>query len=605
MKEMRKLFKYTLLLVVGMLSACQSDVESQAPVSGIQAPVGTMIPLEHLSVDVDPRNGGTRCITDDDPSITWWDGTTTVTEPDQIQNTALMIGEKVNLYTLTTASDGVSFKPVSKGVYQVDGKAYSGGYYVHLAPYNGEVAYYPTGYQCSFYATYPSDKSSNVMTSFTVEDDQSTQAGYRASDLMTGRVQSTNTNKDATSSIWITLQHKLCKIRLRIYTVPGHSPIIVKKVVMKNVMTTVSVNALSGALGSELSRPHDIVMFDDPANTAETVNLACILPPQDFSGAMFEITDMNDRVSVYQMESEFTFESGSEYSANVCLNEFKMGALIPEAKLWVDDTYGDSAPTVTPLAYMAEGNVVSPNGNSNFSLLGPTDEQTVYNYTGGYWNYEYSVQNFGTSRLDAADKAGIQDIAGVAYHGPSHQELYGILPELNLRMVTSSGVTDNEENDLEVHGLRFYTKADYKKHASNSSIIYGRRFKGTFYHSAWRYRLVTGTPNYLEIKSVYLGTATDNINTISNESWWNTKESGGLVVTRQLVAAGFVDNSGKKNASLSTGNGFYWSGDAIDDTKIYGFYWNYLAETNELRALHTTTLNGQFDLQPFRLFKND
>ncbi|MDY3089639.1 MAG: hypothetical protein SOW66_00760, partial [Porphyromonas sp.] len=89
----------------------------------------------------------------------------------------------------------------------------------------------------------------------------------------------------------------------------------------------------------------------------------------------------------------------------------------------------------------------------------------------------------------------------------------------------------------------------------------------------------------LKVKSVYLGASfTGDINTISDEAWWQAKEREGLVITREFSASGHITGFPWGNGDLSIAGtlekfkreGVYLSstGDTSNKANFWSFYYN-------------------------------
>lgn len=600
------LYRYLLFFTSALLLSCQQETETRpSPGEGVEGR-----PIQQIVCSVSRQASTTRCPLNTG-SLSYIIHNEEVFL-NEIQDEYFVPGEKVNFYNFEVDGSNNPTKQIGKGIYQVDRlNLRNEVYYSYMEPVSDgdatQTIYYPVNvsktYVCGLY---PAEKTSNIITSFSVEADQSTQDAYRKSDLMWGAVMVNTTSQDDAGELSVEFQHKLCKIWVNAKSEAAESGqtdnVYVTEIRLKNIATTIGVtSAIEGTLNSTLSDVTDVIMYDDASNSKNTVECAAIIPPQAVTDNLLEVTDNEGRKAVFCMEIPYRFEAGKEYYIELSLNSWKMGTTVNTIALWSDATFGSTEKAVTPLAYCATGNVKG--SASPFTLFAGTDAQTAYNNPNGYYNWEYATMNFGTERNDKRNVT----IDSKKYHMPSFAECCSVIPATNLRMITTEGESIREE-DVEVHDLVYDFDSQFKKSSTNSNVIYGLRYIGTNYLSAWRYELKTGTPNYLEIKSFYIGRTNKDaytINTISNDSWWTTNNSSANMVTRQFTSVGYYNSEYVKDYDLTTNSGFYWCGSAVDDGHAYGFYWNHLQDTNDRRALQTGVIRGLKDMQPVRLFLDD
>ncbi|MBQ3300634.1 MAG: fimbrillin family protein [Eggerthellaceae bacterium] len=179
-------------------------------------------------------------------------------------------------YTFTTAAEGTMTAP-------------------NPAPY------YPAGSQnIDIAAYYPVTAGST----FTVADDQTADASYKASDLMFASV--TNQAKQA-DAVNLAFTHKMAKLAVNITA--GQGVTSITSVSILNVKPTVSFNQATGAVG-------------EATGTATTITIsnngAAVIPAQTIDGGLLSIvTDKG--TATYSVASK-EFAAGQKYTLNITVN---------------------------------------------------------------------------------------------------------------------------------------------------------------------------------------------------------------------------------------------------------------------------------------------
>lgn len=167
--------------------------------------------------------------------------------------------------------------------------------------------YYPAGSQnIDIVAYYPSTAG----TSFSVQADQTSDANYKASDLMFASV--TNQAKQA-EAVNLAFSHKLAKLNVNITAGTGVGSITGVRVL--NVKPTVSFDQATGAVGSASG---------DATSIAMSNNGAAVIPAQTIAGGLLEIvTDQG--TATYTVSGGKTFDSGKQYTLNITVNLRNVG----------------------------------------------------------------------------------------------------------------------------------------------------------------------------------------------------------------------------------------------------------------------------------------
>lgn len=216
-----------------------------------------------------------------------------------------LISEKDN--TLSTAGNPVILKTAaaSNGVNA-------------LSPKDGSTLYFPPGdndkVNVSIYALYPSTVTSSL-TSFAVQTPQTTDADYKASDLMYASATSPKTDQ----AIHLQFNHKMAKL---IINASGEEGLTMKKITLKSLYTTIGWNATTGDLGSTSGSTSDIEIASNESFTSPLTGVA-LFPPQTKSDTYFmevtcqDPTDNNAEKTAYFKICTKEFEGGKVYTINV------------------------------------------------------------------------------------------------------------------------------------------------------------------------------------------------------------------------------------------------------------------------------------------------
>ena len=166
--------------------------------------------------------------------------------------------------------------------------------------------YYPAGSQnIDIVAYYPSTAG----TSFSVQADQTSDANYKASDLMFASV---SNQAKQTDPINLAFAHKLVKLNVNITAGSGVSSIT--SVSVLNIKPTVSFNQTTGAVGEATGSATTIAMSN---------NGAVVIPAQTITGGLLEIvTDQG--TATYTVASK-EFAAAQQYTLNITVSLSNIG----------------------------------------------------------------------------------------------------------------------------------------------------------------------------------------------------------------------------------------------------------------------------------------
>ena len=161
--------------------------------------------------------------------------------------------------------------------------------------------YYPAGAQnIDIVAYYPASAG----TSFTVAADQTSDASYKASDLMFASV--SNQAKQA-AAVNLAFSHKMAKLNVNI--TPGQGVTSINSLSVLNVKPSVSFDQATGAVGSASG---------DATSIAMSNNGAVVIPAQTIDGGLLSIvTDKG--TATYSVASK-EFAASQLYTINITVN---------------------------------------------------------------------------------------------------------------------------------------------------------------------------------------------------------------------------------------------------------------------------------------------
>ena len=161
--------------------------------------------------------------------------------------------------------------------------------------------YYPAGAQnIDIVAYYPA----TVGTTFTVASDQTSDASYKASDLMFASV--TNQAKQA-EPVNLAFSHKMAKLNVNITAGQGVTSITGLSVL--NVKPTVSFNQATGIVGTAEGEAVSIVMSNQGS---------AVIPAQTINGGLLSI--VTDKGTATYSVADKVFEAGKLYTINITVN---------------------------------------------------------------------------------------------------------------------------------------------------------------------------------------------------------------------------------------------------------------------------------------------
>lgn len=154
---------------------------------------------------------------------------------------------------------------------------------------NGTQQFFPTsGNGVNIYAVYPSGTSVASENTFTIKEDQSTDANYKKSDLMYGKPE-TNPVARQKSAVSINFKHLLSKVTVELKSGAGSPSLDGAVVKLKGVKPSATLTAsISG--GSVSTASGDAKNITVMTATTDALSGSAVIVPQTLSTDFIEVT---------------------------------------------------------------------------------------------------------------------------------------------------------------------------------------------------------------------------------------------------------------------------------------------------------------------------
>ena len=440
-------------------------------------------------------------------------------------------------------------------------------------------------------AYYPSTVTEST-TSFVVEADQTSDAGYRNSDLMYASATISKVYPVSTGEL--AFAHKMAKIRVQ--TVNNGSS--VKSIKLKGIKPMVDFTASTGVISAAKGSATDITMF---SNTGQTSDIDCValIPPQTMTSGttLIEVTTVLHSSSplTYQLPANISFASGMQYIFTVNVHE---ESLIVSCNVTAWGT-GNTASTAVnihrdkrwnPLYYVAEYNLKLATDNTTFSFdhTESTSQGTLFQWTSTDGIANHGIM--GTKWVDATRRTGYdgyvipsntdRKLEGEFWHLPSLQEFLSITPAIfsdpmsfyenifnSSSFITSGLLTEHPC----VFGYNKETKIPtaYKSYWASyttGGVRYAIRYLDTNYCSVWKYqydtdKLVITAKLIDRIASTDVSTLSAKLDEIMSAGYdWTTLDDNIGEISRTFYACARNMQQYQQSAPGNTnaGLGYYW-----------------------------------------------
>ena len=429
-------------------------------------------------------------------------------------------------------------------------------------------------------AYYPSTVTEST-TSFVVEADQTSDAGYRNSDLMYASATISKVYPVSTGEL--AFAHKMAKVRVQ--TVNNGSS--VKTITLKSVKRQVPFTASTGALGvATASGSTDVTMFDHASQTSD-IDCVALIPPQTMTSGttLIEVTTVLHSSSplTYQLPATISFASGMQYIFTVNVHE---ESLIVSCNVTAWGT-GNTASTAVnihrdkrwnPLYYVAEYNLKLATDNTTFSFdhTESTLQGTLFQWSSssgsnhGIMGTKWAAQTSGYNgyRIPASTNRILE---GESWHLPTHQEWLSIVPVVYTSsylwsMYVNTTVSGLYTEPTCVFGYNADTKTptayqSYWSSYTSGEVRYAVRFLDTQYCSVWKYQIISNklviTAKIIDkISSTDTAMLSAKLAEIMGAGYdWTTLNEDIGEISRTFYACGWGPSQYMQNPSGSTNHG--------------------------------------------------
>lgn len=497
--------------------------------------------------------------------------------------------------------------------------------------------YFPAGQtSVNVYGWYPYNDGN---TSFTVQNDQQTDANYCLSDLMVAapttctRVQSAGSWNVTPAAL--SFAHKMAK--MKVVLVPSDG-VTITDVKIKNVKKTVAITAsgspLTVTVGDASGEAGDITLLSGgsitPSSSADSKTLCGVFPAQSVTGNLLEITASYGGFSntiTYTLGSAKAFAQGQLYciTANVGIISANETVSITDWAAQGNNPLNISVGIVNDPAAMRDGDCIALNplywvAQYNVKTIeGVTDPETSSPAAATEF-YTYHAVPGNVYLWYNSEKTGVAGASKMTgYHLPSRNEQVSVIPsntstdfgyDIFLQNNTSATnpfimtqIACDVAGTAVPAGLKsYFLKNGYLDYYAVRFVDIGG--SGSDYASAWHYRMYPG--NGLAITSYMLATkpTTDEqakqiLAALPYSPVWegtpnvaphasgDTPPTGSSLVTRFIPATGFRNEiDGIANVSIGI-SADCQSSDRYLSERI--FHWRINSNGNMHEAIYWTT----------------
>ena len=237
-------------------------------------------------------------------------------------NVGFFINEAVNENPATTYTQNLSYTATGSG------------------SFDGTTVYYPqsgNGVNIYAYAPYKADLALNDTYSFTVKENQSTNADYLASDLLWGQPMkpkdgstteyvTANPVSRTKENVNVTFKHLLSKVQVTLKPGDGLTADDFKGATLTilQVSPTTSLTLNNGTIGTASGTKTDITAATYPTDATPTLTASAIVVPQTITkGTHFMMVHLVTGGNLYYTipsNEDLTLESGKIYKYEITVN---------------------------------------------------------------------------------------------------------------------------------------------------------------------------------------------------------------------------------------------------------------------------------------------
>ena len=224
-----------------------------------------------------------------------------------IQNDAFAIGENLDVYINEDVQKGQT--PSTTYPQPLVYTTGSGG-----ALSTATQPYFPSsGNGVNIYAVYPKD----VAETFTVQTDQSTDAAYKASDLMHGLPQSGNPVARTKDKVNIQFRHLLSKVTIKLVAGTGSPDLDGATVKLKSLKPSTTLTKADGSITEATGNATDITVMNSGMSGS-----AVVIPQTAASANFVEVTLKSGGTLLGKLDDGSTpqFKGGHEFKYDITVN---------------------------------------------------------------------------------------------------------------------------------------------------------------------------------------------------------------------------------------------------------------------------------------------
>ena len=215
--------------------------------------------------------------------------------------------------------------------------------------FTGSPVYFPedgSAVSVTAYAPYSSNFNdmADVDADFTVASNQSTDAGYLASDLLYGVPSGTNSFTESNPVVALNFTHKLSKLTVKFKT-SAETDVDLKgsTINIVNTLPTTTLKVADGTLGTAKGTAANIKAATFATDATEFTASAVIVPQKVDQGSFIQVVLTNGKMLNAKLNAEATFLSGKSYTYVVNISG-QGGEVSAEIELnttvtdWIEDT---------------------------------------------------------------------------------------------------------------------------------------------------------------------------------------------------------------------------------------------------------------------------
>lgn len=481
--------------------------------------------------------------------------------------------------------------------------------------------------------------------SHVVRIDQSTAAGYAASDLLYCYETGVTPPAAPATAHSITLTHKLSKIIVKLVDAAGgadytDAELARAEVRICGILPQITLNLdAAGTLDTPTGGAAPVTITPYQESAADP-SYEAIIPAGQVKPAGLITVSLNGQLATLNPTAPAdaaSFEAGKKYTYTVTVSKTEMAVAVSSITNWTD--YAGATPlnpealkTIdvrrNPLWYVAKTNL-NQDGKS-FSTVASTSQGYLFAWsTTMAMPYAKQSTSYDGYAVPAVPQPVLNGEIGATWHLPTNMENRSIVPWNSTSIFSASVAATTVVNE---HACTFGYNTDTKygkgntsnptiptgtvfqsywsSYTSGSRVRYAIRFLGTPYCSVWKYEVLDYGESNTNARLVISSRLIDQINpdetaklsammtTISNANYdWSENEREGAV-QRVFYLSGNGNNNEKAAPGYRLGTCFgHWSTLQNGANTAYGFH--YLDE-----ALCTFSDLGRDSGRSVRLFRD-